>query len=92
MSESNISREDDLAKRVIRIIAEESHDGDESGVSLETKLDELGLDSFGVVSIIFELEEEFSVHIPSAGFRELKTVGDVVIELRALTSRTQVTD
>lgn len=41
-------------------------------------VEELGLDSFGAVEIIFDLEEKFDVKIPDESVYQAKTVKDIV--------------
>jgi acyl carrier protein len=50
-------------------------------VSLEesTKLrEDLGLDSFAAIELVFELEDQVGVNIPQEAAMSFKTVGDVV--------------
>ena len=50
---------------------------DVSGLSADTRLDSLGVDSLGLVEFLFELEDEFKVRFPQE--REvLQTVGDLL--------------
>lgn len=39
---------------------------------------ELGLDSFGTVEIMFEIEDKFDIQIPEKDIVEVKTVKDIV--------------
>lgn len=41
------------------------------------RLDELGVDSLGVMELLFKVEEEFLIRLPSEQV-ELPTIGDVV--------------
>jgi len=43
----------------------------------DTDLQELGVDSLGAVELIFELEERFSVSIPTDRAAAFKTVGAI---------------
>jgi acyl carrier protein len=77
----------DFAARVIAIIATHAGEGggvDRAKVVADAPLASLGFDSFGVVSLLFALEEEFDVEISDEQLRELRTVGDVVVQLRHL--------
>lgn len=49
--------------KVIQIIAEQGL-LDVADVSLTATLDELGIDSLGVVESIFAIEEEFDIEVP----------------------------
>lgn len=48
----------------------------------ESTLDELGLDSLDRVSLSFDLEEKYGVELPESHLVAMKTVGDVVAEIR----------
>ena len=47
-------------------------------ITLETNLQELGIDSLDVFSLLFELENAFKISIPDDDVRSLRTVNDVV--------------
>ena len=53
----------DVAQRVIEIIAEQAvmEPGD---VSTEATLEDLGIDSLGLVEAVFAIEESFDVQVP----------------------------
>lgn len=52
-----------VTDKVIEIIAEQAM-LDPSDVTLESSLDDLGIDSLGLVESIFAIEEEFDITIP----------------------------
>ncbi|WP_334190452.1 acyl carrier protein [Noviherbaspirillum sp.] len=43
----------------------------------DARLEELGVDSLGVMELLFQVEDEFSIRLPSDQV-ELPTIGDVV--------------
>jgi acyl carrier protein len=48
-------------------------------ISLDSRLvEDLGLDSFASVEVIFELEEKFSLKIPDSALYEAKLVRNIV--------------
>jgi acyl carrier protein len=52
---------------------------DPSQISGETRLaEDLGLDSFGGIEIIFEIEEAFGLKIADSDFQDVRTVKDIV--------------
>jgi acyl carrier protein len=52
---------------------------DPSQIKGDTRLaEDLGLDSFGGVEIIFEIEEAFGLKIPDSDFQQVRTFNDVV--------------
>lgn len=57
-------------------------------LSRETPIADLGIDSFAVVEIIYEIEEKLKVEVPfnvnENPFGEMKTVGDMVDALQKL--------
>ena len=55
--------------------------------SLDTPLDELGIDSLKAITILYELEDRLDIEIPSDVFDSLKNVGDIVSQLQLLTTR-----
>jgi acyl carrier protein len=55
---------------------------DVSKITLESTFDGLGLDSLDTVDLLMSIEEEFGVTIEPS--ESLKTVGDVVSEIKKL--------
>jgi acyl carrier protein len=49
-------------------------------------VDNLGMDSFGSVEMLFELEEKFGIKIPDADIEKAKTVKDIVDYMAEKTS------
>lgn len=54
---------DSVKAKVIAIIAEQAM-LDVTEVSLDASLDDLGVDSLGLVESVFAIEEEFDVQVP----------------------------
>ena len=79
----------DVQKRVIRTIATvpgvkaniESRTADQI---LDMGFEQLGLDSLDVVSLVYDIEEEFDITIPDGDVFELETLGDVVAGVKKL--------
>ncbi len=72
---------EDIAKKIIEIIAEELN-MDENTISLEsTFTDDLGADSLDVCQIIMRLEEVYEITIDDDAAMNIKTVGDAVEQL-----------
>lgn len=67
----------DTAQRVISVIAKFKKIPEDK-VTLDTSLEELGLDSLDGLNLIFELEEEFNVTIPDDKALTMKTVKEMV--------------
>lgn len=53
-------------------------------ILLDTRLDELGIDSLGAITIMYELEDRLDVEIPNEVFDSLIIVNDIVSQLEQL--------
>lgn len=54
-----------------------------SGIlSLDTPLEEIGIDSLKAITILFELEDRLNIEIPNEIFDSLKNVNDIVQYLK----------
>ncbi|MFV2035783.1 MAG: acyl carrier protein [Halocynthiibacter sp.] len=54
---------DTVERKIIKIIAEQAV-LDVSDVKMDTKLEDLGIDSLGLVESIFSIEEAFDIQVP----------------------------
>lgn len=50
--------------------------------TLETPLEELGIDSLKAITILYELEDRLDIEIPNEVFDSIKNVGDIVQQLQ----------
>lgn len=77
--------------QVISIIAEQAF-LEPQDVKLDNTLEELGIDSMGVVESIFAIEETFDISVPfnanqpSASDFDISTVGSIVAGIQQLMS------
>jgi acyl carrier protein len=72
----------EIERRVTEILSRKLDVAPE-GISVSTRLTEdLGLDSFASVELVFELEEAFGLNIPDSGMAGMRCVGDVVAEIQ----------
>jgi acyl carrier protein len=53
-------------------------------ITLATNLQEMGIDSLDVFTLLFELENAFKISIPDDDVRSIKTVNDVVEGVKKL--------
>ncbi len=53
-------------------------------ITLDMRLDELGVDSLGAITIMYELEDKLDVEIPNEVFDSLEIVNDIVSQLEQL--------
>lgn len=69
----------DIVERKIKMILADHLDIHLQEITNHASLrDDLGLDSFGAVEFIFELENKFELKIPDEDLKNIKTVSDVV--------------
>jgi acyl carrier protein len=80
---------DDIAERIIGIIAEQAM-LDRSEVTLDASPEGLGLDSLGMVEIVFAIEEAFDISVPfnanepTASDFDISSVGKIISAVKAL--------
>lgn len=78
-----------ISQRVIAILAEQAM-LEPSDVTLESSLEDLGVDSLGLVESIFAIEEAFDITVPfnanepDAGDFDISTVGAIVAGVERL--------
>jgi acyl carrier protein len=74
---------EDLEPRLIGMIAESKKIAPET-IHLETKFDDLQIDSLDKINLSFAIEEAFGIEIPDAAIGSIRTVGDMVNGVREL--------
>ena len=57
-------------------------------IKLDTNLQDLGIDSLDVFTLLFELENAFKITIPDDDVRSLRTVNDVVDGIKKILAAT----
>ncbi|MEL6376116.1 MAG: acyl carrier protein [Pseudomonadota bacterium] len=78
-----------IEERVVEIIAEQAV-LDPSDVTLESTLEDLGIDSLGLVESIFAIEESFDIEVPfnanapTEGDFDISTVASIVTGIEKL--------
>ena len=80
---SQTTGNDEVEGKVIRAICELSN-LEPSAVSLDSKLEELGIDSLNGFHLLCELEEDLGITIPDDDARDLSVVRDVIERIRPL--------
>lgn len=53
-------------------------------IACSTRLDDLGIDSLGAITILYELEDELDIEVPNEVFDSLQTVGDILTQLEQI--------
>lgn len=77
------SMSDPVAEKVIATLASVKRIPAEK-ITLDTNLQEMGIDSLDVFSLLFELENAFKISIPDDDVRSIKTVNDIVEGIKKL--------
>lgn len=75
--------DDELTEHVLSALAKVKP-GAANGISAESTLESLELDSLDTITLLFELEDRIGVSIPDQDARSVRTVGDIVAHLRRL--------
>ncbi len=65
---------------VFEVIAAQTNRETET-ISLESELKDLGIDSLGAITVIYELEERFDIEIPNEVIESISNVRDIVNHL-----------
>ena len=78
---------DVVAEKVIATLASVKRIPAEK-ITLETNLQELGIDSLDVFTLLFELENAFQISIPDDDVRSIRTVSDVVAGIKKILAAT----
>ena len=76
---------DALSEKILTTLATVKHLPREK-VSLDSSLQDLGLDSLDTITLLFELEKQFHVSISDEQVRLLRSVRDIVESVRQLAS------
>jgi acyl carrier protein len=78
---------DEVAEKVISTLASVKRIPADS-IKLDTNLQDLGIDSLDVFTLLFELENAFKISIPDDDVRSLKTVNDIVDGMKKIIAAT----
>lgn len=73
----------DVADKTISVIAD-FKEIDKEKISVDTKLEDLEMDSLDALNLVFELEEAFDITIPDEQAFETQTVGEMVAGIEQL--------
>ena len=78
--------QEELTNRILRIIAETQRK-DPALVTIDSRFEELGIDSMDGVNIVFALENEFDINVPDEEVKNIRSVRDMVEGVRTLIER-----
>ena len=71
----------EIQQKVIAIVAQK-FSADTARINGATRLaEDLGVDSFGAVELMFELEEAFNLKIEDSEIARVRTIDDIVVHL-----------
>lgn len=71
----------EIEEKVKEILSKKPH-VELNKINPETRLaEDLGLDSFGAVELMFELEEAFGLKIPDSDIEQVRKVKEIVVHL-----------
>ena len=68
---------------VFEVIARE-HKCSLDALTLDTHLQDLGIDSLKAITILYQLEEQFEIEIPNEVIESIVTIGDIVSNIDRL--------
>ena len=74
---------DPVAEKVIATLASVKRIPADT-ITLDTNLQQMGIDSLDVFSLLFELENAFKISIPDDDVRSIKTVNDIVVGIKKI--------
>jgi len=74
---------DEVAGKIISMLAAIKHVPVE-GITLDSSLQEMGIDSLDTFTLLFDLENEFHITIPDDEAKSIRTVNDVVVGVKRL--------
>ena len=83
LTSSDLINDEELTRRVLRIIAETQRK-DPAQVTIDSSFEELGIDSMDGVNIVFALENEFDINVPDEEVKTIRNVRDMVEGVRTL--------
>jgi acyl carrier protein len=75
-----------LEETVIEVISQEIPPSSVT-ISLDTPLEELGIESLTAITIMYELEDRLDIEMPNEAFDSLKNVGDIVKQIEVLVTQ-----
>jgi acyl carrier protein len=78
---------DAVAEKIIATLASVKRIPAEK-ITMESNLQELGIDSLDVFTLLFELENAFKISIPDDDVRSIKSVNDIVIGVKKIIAAT----
>lgn len=73
-----MANKEEIASKVVQVLAETLH-RDEKTILLNSSLaDDLEMDSFMAIEMLFQLEDQYDIEIPDEQIKAFTTVSDIV--------------
>lgn len=73
--------------KILEVIQKHAQDPT-AAITRDSRIEDVGIDSYGLIEVIFELEDELGIDVPYNAndntFGEAKTIGDLLDKLLAL--------
>lgn len=73
----------EITDKVIHVLAEMLHRGPETIRTESSLMDDLEMDSFTAIEMLFKLEDQYGIEIPDEQLQAFKTVLDIVMYLES---------
>jgi len=73
-----------MLEQVVTEVLTKTQHREDGEVNMDTRLEDIGVDSLRAITILYELEERFDIEIPNEVIEKISTVGDVVDCLRGI--------
>jgi acyl carrier protein len=82
---------DEVTQKIIETLASVKRISADT-ITPETSLQDLGIDSLDVFTLLFELENAFKISIPDDDVRSIKTVNDIADGVKKIIASTPPSD
>jgi acyl carrier protein len=82
---------DEVTQKIIETLASVKRISADT-ITPETSLQDLGIDSLDVFTLLFELENAFKISIPDDDVRSIKTVNDIADGVKKIIAATPPSD
>jgi len=70
--------DEQIIKRLRGILADSAtEDRDWDEVSADTTIESLGFDSLSILDLLYDVDQEFDIHLEAAEVMETRTIGDI---------------
>jgi len=80
---SDLSNDDPILAR-LRVILQESsaEERDWDAIAGDTTIESLGFDSLSILDLLYDLDQEFGIHLEAADVVDIRTIGEIAALLK----------